>query len=466
MAIILWTPHWVAAQTISFNPYQIKSSNESFWVISNGNINNDNLDDLCLGSTNSSIGNNYQIKTFLQSPDPLIGLYPGYYFNYPITSNGIVSIKLGDLNNDTLHDLVIAYEDVVQIYLNNSGIQFLYVTKNVGATTCDVAIGDINEDGLQDIVVGTYSGIKILYQTSTGSFPVTDYEYNNHGWGLLGLCSVEIADVEGNGGNDIVWLSRSYSVSPRTISIIPRVNGKLGLPCELFYTASADYFPTSFVATELDNDPGIDIAVSFSSSNPLSAGEIAVWNSLNLWTNPYASDTIYTNRGSQVLKADDLDKDGTMDLIQIYKTNEISILNQDSGGEFSEICFPLPVSTSGYSHESIEIGDYNNDTCNDIAIADLEFGLVVLYQENTTSGLESINSLPVLKIFPNPISDYFELKSINNGQLEIIDFSGRIVFTQKVNHDIRVDCSKLVSGAYLVKLTDQTGIKKAKIIKR
>lgn len=468
MAIILWAPFLVVAQNqIQFDPYQIESSNESFWIISNGNVNGDNLTDLCLGSTTSPLGNNYQIKTFLQNPDPTIGLYSGYSFNYPVTPEGIVSMDLGDLNNDNLTDLVIAYADVVQIYFNNSGVLSLDTTVILGATVCDIAIGDISANGLTDIVVGTYSGLKFLMQHPNNIFLAIDYEFNNYGIGLSGLCSVELADVEGNGDLDIIWLSKSYLHGPLIGNIIIRQNGSLQIPYPMFLANPSNYSQTSLVATELNGDPGIDIAVAFSSSDILGMGEVAIWSSTDIWIFPYASEIINTNHGSQALTANDMNKDGLMDLIQIYNVNEVSVLTQNSEGEFSEACFTLPPSTNGYNPESMDVGDYNNDTLDDVAVADLEYGLVVLYQENTTTGLGTINSLPILKIFPNPVSDYFEINSTSSGQLEIIDFLGRTISVQKINHGInQVDCSSLIVGNYLIKVIDQTGIKQAKIIKR
>lgn len=468
MAMYLWAPFQVAAQTqIQFDPYLIVSTNESFWVINNSNANGDNLSDLYLGSTNGPIGNNFQIKSFIQSPDPDIGLYPGYSFNYPASSGGIVSMEIKDLNNDNLEDLVIGYADAIQIYFNNAGIQLLDTTINLGATVCDVAIGDINVNGRVDIVVGTYSGLKIVMQNSNGSFTAFDYQYNNYGLGLSGLCSIEMADVEGNGDLDIIWLSRSYITGPRVADIIIRQNGSLMQPYHLWYMAPPNYLPTTLIAAELDDDPGIDIAISLCSSDTAATGEIVIWSSANMWTNPYASDTIYTNHGSQALKAKDMNKDGLTDLVQIYNANETSVLTQNSESDFSEVCFHLPTNISGYNPESIIVGDYNNDTLDDIAIADMQHGLVVLYQDNTTTGLETITSVPILKIFPNPVSGYFEVNSTSSGQLEIIDFLGRTISAQQINRDNnRVDCSNLASGTYLIKLIDQTGIKQAKIIKQ
>lgn len=466
LALMFWAPFSVVAQSqIQFNPYQIESSNESFRVISNGNTNGDNLTDLYLGSTTSPLGNNYQIKNFLQSPDPLIGLYPGYSFNYPPTPEGIVSMKVGIINNDELDDLAIAYTNFVQVYHNNSGIQELSTTKNIGATICDIDIGDINSDGRNDIVVGTYSGIKLLYQNPNGTFALDDYQYNNYGWGISGLCSVEIVDIEGDGDNDIAWLSKDYLVNVRAASIIKQTNGLLSTAYHLLYTALPNYFPATLVIAELDSDPGLDVFIGFDSSDTAAAGEIAVWSSTHLWTDPYPSDTIYTNHGSQAMKAKDIDKDGLKELIQIYNVNEISILSRNSEGDFSETCFPLPPSTTAYNHESLEVGDYNNDTLDDLAVADLEYGLIVLYQDNITS----VNhySLPTLKIFPNPVSEYLELNSESDGQLAVIDFLGRTLAIKKINRGLnRVDCSFLTIGTYLIKFTDPSGIKQAKIIKR
>jgi len=69
----------------------------------------------------------------------------------------------------------------------------------------------------------------------------------------------------------------------------------------------------------------------------------------------------------------------------------------------------------------------------------------------------------VYKIYPNPTSNVFKIKSINSDEtfekVEIMDGEGRVLLSkQNVNQQTEFDMSKFARGAYLVKLKTKTQV--------
>ncbi len=69
-------------------------------------------------------------------------------------------------------------------------------------------------------------------------------------------------------------------------------------------------------------------------------------------------------------------------------------------------------------------------------------------------GVEEIKSIDLIKVFPNPASNYLQMDS-NNGigaTFIVMDLTGRIVLTKKINNNKeRIDISILPSGVYIYK---------------
>ncbi len=76
------------------------------------------------------------------------------------------------------------------------------------------------------------------------------------------------------------------------------------------------------------------------------------------------------------------------------------------------------------------------------------------------------NSLYSISIYPNPASELVYISSPESNDVELIisDINGRSVFQNKFNSNIKVDISKLESGIYFVKVSNQD--KSFKLIKK
>ena len=65
-----------------------------------------------------------------------------------------------------------------------------------------------------------------------------------------------------------------------------------------------------------------------------------------------------------------------------------------------------------------------------------------------------------LSIYPNPASSKLFLSGLNenfnNGEISVLDFSGRKIFSQKISsHQNEIDVSSLPNGVYLLELKNE-----------
>lgn len=66
-----------------------------------------------------------------------------------------------------------------------------------------------------------------------------------------------------------------------------------------------------------------------------------------------------------------------------------------------------------------------------------------------------------IKIYPNPATDYFTIKSDEDAKITIYDISGRIVLDRNTKTGERINTSHLVSGVYIVQIALPTQGQKA-----
>lgn len=69
-------------------------------------------------------------------------------------------------------------------------------------------------------------------------------------------------------------------------------------------------------------------------------------------------------------------------------------------------------------------------------------------------------------MYPNPTSDYLNIKSVKGITLiSVYDMSGRLLINSKLS-DSKIDVSKLQKGMYIIKLHTENGVVNSKFIKK
>ena len=88
----------------------------------------------------------------------------------------------------------------------------------------------------------------------------------------------------------------------------------------------------------------------------------------------------------------------------------------------------------------------------------------VIVSQTATLGINN-NALSIITMYPNPTSDFLNIKSDQKiSKIEIYDMSGKLVQTSKMNNE-KVSVSKLPKGNYLIKLQTENGVVNSKFIK-
>jgi hypothetical protein len=78
-----------------------------------------------------------------------------------------------------------------------------------------------------------------------------------------------------------------------------------------------------------------------------------------------------------------------------------------------------------------------------------------LIKDTIPEGINAVNSLASVKVYPNPASSYVVVSLMEYGadaQLTITDITGKVVHEQSMYLDAQVDVSRWVSGMYLVRI--------------
>jgi len=112
-----------------------------------------------------------------------------------------------------------------------------------------------------------------------------------------------------------------------------------------------------------------------------------------------------------------------------------------------------------------------NDTLKFILVNDLcssrVTSMTTIYLIRFLTGIQSINVLSVIKLYPNPSSDKIKIVTSSEGHLSILNISGQQLLQQEITEPTTaIDVSNLSSGIYFVKVTGERTVQMGKFIKQ
>jgi len=307
---------------------------------------------------------------------------------YPTAGFYAESVAIADVNGDGKLDLVVATKcqtkNTCTGFLDPGGVSVLLGNgdgtfqaavgyNSGGLAASSVAIADVNGDGIPDLIVTnpcssvdpngncTSQGVvSILVGNGDGTFQ-TAVSYSSGG---LGVISVAVADVNGDGIRDLAVVNDGSD----SVGVLLG-NGDGTFKSAVSFTASSDgYDPLSVAVADVNGDGKPDLVVTINNGlNHHGAVSILLGNGDGAFQAPVSYDS--GGKGAFSLAVADVNGDGTPDLvvsIGLHYQGAVSILPGNGDGTFqAAVRYPSAGIIPGY----LAVADVNTDGRPDLLVA-------------------------------------------------------------------------------------------------
>ena len=319
-----------------------------------GDLNNNNQSDIVVTNIwNNNIG-------------ILLGYGNGTFSHQKIYTTGTDSnppfVAVGDFNNDSYLDILIVNRKIngIGVFLGNGNgtfsEQMLYSTSTT-VPPKSVALGDFNNDTLLDVVVANYNdkNIGVFLGFSNANFrngiPLsTGSSY--------GPCDIVTSDF--NNDNQIDFVVANYITNNIEVFL---GDGKGNFPLTTLYSTGILSSPNSVTVNDFNNDAQLDIAVANSDID-----KIGVF--FGYGNGSFRSQIIYliaAGSHPQSIVSGDFNQDSRPDIVVAnYGRDNIDVLLRYDSGSFTKRV--LYSTGDGSDPDDIAIGDFNNDHHLDIVV--------------------------------------------------------------------------------------------------
>lgn len=411
--------------------------------IAAGDFNGDGRTDFVTANTS---GNN--LTVFFQL---LAGLYlplPSLTLGGAATTSSPTSVASGDVDADGDLDIVCASagSNRVSVFLQTSPGNFpsapSYSIGGAGITPSpsSIALGDVDGDGRLDIAVAslTASHVSLFLQTSVGTFASTPDVVLASTNGPVGPRQVKLADVDGDGGLDVLSVDSNDELS---IFLRDRISGTFPSQAISIDGGGVLSGPRQVATGDFDGDGTVDVAVTNETAGNVALfmqrGGGAFSSTVADLTRGNASDS----PGASGIAIADLDADGDLDLAVAAPTSS-SIVTYAQWSP--AILGAQPRQTIGSSAATLGVSA--------LYAADLDGdGRIDLISANTGAGTLSVFTQQPDGLFP-------VLPSTTIGGGTLVGVNG--VLAADLNADGRLDlvCSNPTSNDFAVFVQSAGGV--------
>ena len=375
-----------AAEKI-FLPYMSVWTGSEPVAVAVGDVNNDGKSDVVMTTStpdpvlSDPLNNNHSLLVFLQNPSGELNPPLKYQISGNM-SNSPVSVDIGDVNNDGREDVVVGNSGAnIEVFLQNQNGRLDGAIKYETANSFKIRIGDFNNDGLLD-VAGTGKAIDIFIQNSNGTLNSAVTYEDAKDWP-----SMEIGDINNDGLTDFVLnYLNMFGV------VFQQPDGEFSLPA---YYNIGDQWPGGDIAVgDVNGDTLQDVVAVYGGNSPNSRIVVSYQNDDGSFS-PLVNFSSYDCPGN--VKITDINQDGRKDIVVLHGGwQQMGVYLQHIDGTLlPEELYLLPYATI-YAKDGLAIGDINGNGASDIAIADYNGKLVVLYDNKTTA-------VPNISVSPNPL---------------------------------------------------------------
>ncbi|CAF3337784.1 unnamed protein product, partial [Rotaria sp. Silwood2] len=289
------------------------------------------------------------------------------------------AVTVGDVNNDNQLDIIEVKRGInsISIVLGHGNGTFANpILYSAGPDTAprSIAVGDFNHDNCLDVTVANYGantiGVFFGYgngtfqdvialSTGKGSRPhsVTVFDINN---------DTHLDIIVANTGIDQVGVFLGY--------------GNKSFTAQMTFSTGADSSPQSAIARDFDKDGKVDLAITNYGTNNvfiLYGYDNGTFGNLRMFTTG-------TSLHPEHMEVGDFNNDNQLDIIVTDEDSQyVGIFFGYNDGTFASISLvPLEQTASivGY----VAVGDFNNDTHLDFALADYGNNYIQVYLANGT----------------------------------------------------------------------------------
>lgn len=329
-----------------------------------------------------------------------------------------------DLNKDGAPDIVVTVDanPSLKVYINQGDVEFTKTSIGTGSKAA-VAVGDLDGDGAVDLATSLQqSEVYVLQRwmnNGAGTFTATTLASDT------GVRAVAIADIDGNGFNDIItggskglqgWDTNNGTIWSR----------------EDIDTSQTSF--TTLTTGDVNADGGVDIVAGDQGNNTVTYFR-------HLQHSAYEKVVVSSSVDASTVKIVDLNEDGATDILAVSQDeNTVYWFKNDGKDSFTR----NTIATNLQSVFGVAVSDFDNDGDFDFTAGDHVQGTVYWY--------ERVHAKPVATA-PSAIA-------------QMTDGSGRIVFTTEVSQAdsartrLRVEYSldgKKWHKAYISKATPSKG---------
>ena len=351
-----------------------------------GDVTGDGRDDAVM-VTETGFGADLEHRVFVYEPGPDGRLKTPVAYPY---SAGLferadnfpaVSMVLADLNRDGIDDIVVGYGKGVAVFVAQGGGQFAIRKhliapeyRNLDPVSDNhfvrlVVTLDIDRDGALDLVAfNQWNGATLFFGDGHGDFVETRSMQSP----APRLNDVKVGDVTGDGFADLVVLSGERP-TPK-FWILPNVGARqFGMP--VIHDIGSDESHRALAIGDFDADGSPEIVVAVFANRAYS--RLLHYRRLPL--GGYVAHKVTATYDLPAgMIATDLDRDARTDLVIDHHGWEVA--GHYLAGDFEHETLSLTAynSSAPWNTQALSAGDLNGDGCTDIAISDVNFGLLVL----------------------------------------------------------------------------------------
>jgi hypothetical protein len=398
-----------------------------------------------------------------------------------LTNSGLPMWNLGaadwgDVDGDGDLDIAIMGYDgntsLADVFINNGNNTFTAANAGLAQVySGDLQFADINGDGHLDIGitgVDLANGVdlaKLYLGDGNGNFT----ELTAANLPPINYGHIKFADYDNDGDVDFVLSGWNDSTNLAYTKIWAN-DGNAN------FTEQSLNLPQLWLGDDewgdVDNDGDLDLVLT-GTSNVDSEAHLML-NNNGIFTDDPHFNIDGAHRVANIELAD-FDNDGSLDIfitganvVGSSETLIAKIYNNNGSGVFSENTNISNLAAVQYG--DADAGDYDNDGKVDLFVTGVDvnyFGVGKLYHNGPVVSVENVLN-DKFNIYPNPATDFISINNKDNltYQASLNDLTGKTVYANQANTDIKINVSNLPAGMYLLKITsDKNTLVKKVVVK-